>query len=146
MQNQVEIKNREIHIPKMEIKSSALNITASGVHTFNNDINYKFRVFLPELLAKKARKAKRENDEFGVVQDDGMGMTLSLIMTGTVDEPIIKYDRKGAIEKFREDLKTEKQTLKAILNEEFGWFKKDTTINKKKEKFDDDYFIIEWDE
>jgi len=67
-------------------------------------------------------------------------------MTGTVDDPKIKYDRKGAIKKFREDLKSEKQTLKAILNEEFGWFKKDTTLNNKKEEFDDDYFIIEWDE
>ncbi|PCH84987.1 MAG: hypothetical protein COB88_10855, partial [Flavobacteriales bacterium] len=66
----------------------------------------------------------------------------------------IKYDKKSYVQKIGEDLKAEKQTLKAILNEEFGWFKKDTTIkkNKKKnkknskEKFSDDYFIIEWDE
>lgn len=146
LQNQIEIRNKEVYIPKMEIKSSVLSITASGVHTFNNEVNYKFKVFLPELLAKKAKKAKKENNEFGIIQDDGLGITLHLSMTGTVDDLKIKYDRKEAIKTFREDLKSEKQTLKAILNEEFGWFKKDTTLNNKKEEFDDDYFIIEWDE
>ncbi|MFH1320955.1 MAG: AsmA-like C-terminal region-containing protein [Bacteroidota bacterium] len=148
MQNQIEIKNQEIHIPKMEINSSALNVTLSGTHTFNNDINYKIRVLLPELLAKKTRKAKKENNEFGIIEDDGTGMLLFLTMTGTVDDPVFKYDRKGLVQKIKEDLKEEKQTLKTILNEEFGWFKKDTTLikKKKKEKFDDDYFIIDWDE
>jgi hypothetical protein len=155
LHNQIEIKNRNIHIPKMEIASSALDITISGDHTFDHDIDYKFKIYLPELLSKKSKKAKKENEEFGVVEDDGLGLWLFLSMTGTVQDPIIKYDKKSYVQKIGEDLKKEKQTLKAILNEEFGWFKKDTATttqnkkqvkNKKKEKFDDDYFIIEWDE
>ena len=106
------------------------------------------------MLGKKSRKAKIENTEFGVIEDDGLGMWLFLTMTGTVDSPIIKYDKKGYLQKIGADFREEKQTLKQILNEEFGWFKKDTTITekkkdknkKKKEKFGDDYFIIEWDE
>ncbi|MBL4736364.1 MAG: hypothetical protein JKY18_13705, partial [Flavobacteriales bacterium] len=154
LRNQIEIKNRNIHIPKMEIASSALNITLSGDHTFDHEINYKFKIYLPELLSKKSKKAKKKNEDFGIIDDDGLGMWLFLSMTGTVRDPIIKYDKKSYVQKIGEDLKAEKQTLKAILNEEFGWFKKDTTIkkNKKKnkknskEKFSDDYFIIEWDE
>jgi hypothetical protein len=151
LQNEIEIKNRNIYIPRMEIKSTALNITASGIHGFDNHIGYKIRVYLPELLAKKSKKKKR-NNEFGVIEDDGLGLWLFLSMTGTADDPIVKYDRKEAIKKIGEDLKEEKKTLKKILNEEFGWFKKDTTLSKskteveKKEKFNDDYFIIEWDE
>jgi hypothetical protein len=147
LSNTIEIKDEEIHIPKMEIKSSALDIILSGIHGFDNKVNYNFRVYLPELLANKTRKRKKENSEFGHIEDDGLGMWLFLTMKGTIDELIVRYDKKEAIKKIGEDIKEEKQTLKQILNEEFGWFKKDTTLKKKKkEKFDDEYFIIEWEE
>lgn len=150
LQNQVEIKNQTIYIPKMEVNSSALNVIASGTHTFDNKINYKVKVLLSDLLSKKAQRAKKENDEFGVVEDDGLGKTaLYISMTGTVDDPIVKYDGKSAVEKLRADLKTEKQTLKSILKEEFGWFKKDTTGTKDKKPGkteDNTKFIIKWDE
>lgn len=150
LQNQVEIKNQTIYIPKMEVNSSALNVIASGTHTFDNKINYKVKVLLSDLLSKKAKRAKKENDEFGVVEDDGLGKTaLYISMTGTVDDPIVKYDGKSAVEKLRADLKTEKQTLKSILKEEFGWFKKDTTGTKDKKPGkteDNTKFIIKWDE
>lgn len=147
LSNTIEIKDEEIHIPKMEIKSSALDIILSGIHGFDNKVNYNFRVYLPELLANKTRKRKKENNEFGHVEDDGLGMWLFLTMKGTLEDLIVRYDKKEAIKKIGEDIKEEKQTLKQILNEEFGWFKKDTTLKKKKkEKFDDEYFIIEWEE
>ena len=37
LKNKLEIKNKKISMPKMEILSSALNLTAYGTHTFNND-------------------------------------------------------------------------------------------------------------
>ena len=99
------------------------------------------------MLAKKAKQAKKENNEFGEVADDGLGRTnIFLSMTGTVDNPIIKYDTKGAIQNVKQDLKVEKQTLKSILHEEFGLFKKDSTLCNKKPKTDDTKFIIKWDE
>jgi hypothetical protein len=147
LKNQIEIKNQVITIPKMEIKSNAINVTASGTHTFDNEINYKIKLSLNELLAKKAIRAKKENDEFGEIADDGLGRRdLFLSMTGTVDKPIIKYDSKGAVEKVRQDLKVEKQTLKTILKDEFGLFKKDSTLTKNKAPKDDTKFIIKWDE
>ncbi|MES2395151.1 MAG: AsmA-like C-terminal region-containing protein, partial [Bacteroidota bacterium] len=72
LKNQFEIKNKLLTIPKMEIKSNALNFTTSGTHTFNNEIDYKIKLSLNELLAKKAKKAKKENDEFGEIADDGL--------------------------------------------------------------------------
>ncbi len=146
LKNQIEIKNQVITIPKMEVKSNAINITASGTHTFKNEINYRVKLSLNELLSKKAKKAKKENDEFGEIADDGLGRTnIFLLMTGTVENPTIKYDSKSAIKNVQQDLKVEKQTLKTILKEEFGLFKKDTTLNNKTPK-DDTKFIIKWDE
>ena len=133
----------------MEIKSSALNLSISGVHTFNNEIDYKIKMLLSDLLANKMKRNKKENEEFGKVEDDGTGKTnLFLSMTGTVDNPVIKYDRKSAVEKIKQDFKKERQNLKTILREEFGWLKKDTTSTNKKQKpkEKDDKFIIKWDE
>ena len=70
----------------MEIKSSALNITASGWHTFNNEINYKIKLSMDELLSKKARKKKKENDEFGEVADDKLKNTNIFLVTLVLDQ------------------------------------------------------------
>ncbi len=142
----IEIKNQTVFIPKTDIKSSALDLTLAGTHQFNNKIDYHFQLLMNNLLWKKAKKAKKENNEFGYVQDDGLGKTtLFLHMKGTVDDYKISYDTKGLKESWKKDLKKEKHTLKQILNKEFGWFKKDSTLNKN-DKPKDDGFIIEWEE
>ena len=51
--------------------------------------------------------------------------------SGNVD---VAYDRSKAKEHISEKYKEEKQNIKQILHEEFGLFKKDTTIIKKKKK------------
>lgn len=141
----ITINQQTIHIPKTAIKSTALDLTISGTHTFKNVIDYRFKLLLNDVLWGKAKKSKKENTEFGYVEDDGLGKTtLFLHMTGTVDDYDISYDTKGLKESWAEDLKKEKQTLKTILKDEFGWFKKDTTLQKEEKK--DDGFIMEWEE
>ncbi len=131
LENQIEIRNRMIYLPKMELKNNVLNLNCSGKHTFDNDIDYQISLKMRELLAKKAEKAKKENDEFAETEDDGLSRTLFIAMTGTVDHPVFKYSRKGLLAKIKEDIKNEKHSLKGILRDEFGWFKKDSTLNKK---------------
>jgi hypothetical protein len=129
LKNQIEIQNRNVIIPRMDIVSNALNIGVSGTHTFDNEVDYHFELYLSDLLAKKARKSKKENEEFGVIEEDGLGKTrLFISMKGPVNKPSISYDSKGMQQKFREDLKTEKKLMKQIFKEEFGLFKKDTSL------------------
>jgi hypothetical protein len=149
LENQIEIKDQTIFIPKMDLKNNALNLTCSGKHKFNNEIDYHIQLLMRELLAKKAANAKKENEEFGETESDGSSRSLFISMTGTVDKPIIKYDKRGMFQKIKEDIKKEKENLKSILREEFGWFKKDSTqtkMPKKEEKKKDDKFIIKWNE
>lgn len=148
LKNQLEIKDRLITIPKMEIKSNAMNFFASGTHNFENEINYKIKLSLNELLAKKIRKPKEKDTEFGEIEDDGLGRTnIFLSMTGTASNPIIKYDAKSAVENVKQDIKVEKQNLKKILKEEFGLFKKDTTLkNGEVKKEDQSKVKIKWEE
>jgi hypothetical protein len=146
LRNTIEIKSKQVIIPKMEIKSNALNITLSGKHSFKNEIDYHIKLSLSQLLAAKAKKAKKENEEFGQIADDGLGRTnIFISMTGTTDKPIIKYDSKSAMDNVKQDIKVEKQVLKGILKEEFGWFKKDSSIQKKN-KAEETKFKIEWDD
>jgi hypothetical protein len=146
LNTQIEIKNQVVNFPKTEIKSTALDLTFYGTHTFNNEIDYHFELLMGDVLWNKTKKKKKENSEFGYIADDGLGKTsLFLHLTGTIDDYKVSYDTKGLKESFKEDLKKEKTTLKTILNKEFGWFKKDTTLQKEEEKKDDG-FTIEWEE
>lgn len=131
LQSAFDIKNQVITIPKTNIKNSALNMELWGKHTFKNEIDYHIKLLLSELLASKKRANKQLDEELEFVENDPENRrSVYILMTGTVDNPIIKYDRKGLKQKIGEDLKAEKQTLKQILKEEFGLFKKDSTINQ----------------
>jgi hypothetical protein len=135
LQTQIIIKDRVIDISKTSIASSALNLEMSGKHTFDNAIDYRFKVMLNELLSQKAKKAKKENEEF--LEDDDEGgkrrMALFISMKGTVDNPKFSYDKVGLSNKIKQDVKQEKQTVKSLLKEEFGMYKSDTTLSTSKE-------------
>ncbi len=146
LQNHIVIHNRQVVIPQMDIQSSAFNMTISGVHRFDNHFDYKLQVNLSEFLAGKARKAKKENEDFGVIEPDSRRTNLYLTISGTPDDFKVRYDKKEAIVNIREDIHEEKSRLKNILNEEFGWFRKDTLKNKGTRTTDDPKFILDWGE
>ena len=147
LSTQIEVKNETVYLPKTAIKSNALDLSFSGTHTFNNEIDYRFKVLMSDVLWGKAKKNKQENTDFGHIEDDGLGRTsLFLRLTGTMDNYSVKYDTKGLKESFVEDLKKEKTNLKKILNKEFGWFKKDAATAKAKQQAKDDGLSIEWEE
>jgi hypothetical protein len=144
LQNQILIKDETVYIPRFHIESSAMNLTLEGKHDFNNNIEYRFELLLNELLGKKVKKP--EHNEFGYVEDDGLGRTkVFMKMIGHVDNPKIAYDGDQLKVHLNKKLKEEKQTVKRLLNEEFGLFKKDSfdlpTSTPRKSPFQ-----IEWDE
>ncbi len=121
LSNQIVIKNERIFIPAFDINSSALNLRLEGSHTFNNEINYHIRLMLDDILGNKVKKARRQQSEFGRIEDDGLGKTqLFIKMTGTVDNPIISYDLDALKTYWKEEFKEEKKVLKSLLKEEFG--------------------------
>lgn len=144
LHNIITISDRTIHVPEMVINSSALDLIASGTHDFDNNIDYHIQLLLADVLGKKY---KNQQTEFGQIEDDGLGHTkLFLAMKGTVDNPKISYDRKAVSEKLKDDISREKATVKEILHQEFGIFRKtDSTLKKtvapakKKEELEIEY-------
>jgi hypothetical protein len=128
LQNEIFIINQKIVIPSMEIKSNALNLNIAGVHTFENKVDYKLTLLLSDLLGKKL---KERHVEFGEEEDDGLGKTkLFVTMKGDISDPVFAYDKAAVKQKIKADLKSEKETLKKMFREEFGWFKKDSLAKK----------------
>lgn len=147
LQSHFDIANQVISIPKTTIKNSAMNIDLWGKHTFRNEIDYHIQLLLSELLANKKRANKQLDEEMEVMENDPENRrSVFIVMTGTVDNPIIKYDRKGLKQKIGEDIKAEKQSLKQILKEEFGLFKKDSTLLKSDKPKAENKFKIEYGE
>lgn len=146
LQNDLLISNGKINIPSMDISNNAMNLNIFGEQEFNGDFEYHIKILLSELLGNKNKKIRQQQSEFGTIQDDGLGKTtLYLVATGKQGETKVKFDKKELGKHLKSEMKEEKKELKKILNKEFGWFKKDSTLNQN-EKPKQKHFEIEWDE
>lgn len=128
LQSDIHIANKTISLPKTSIKNSALNLDFWGSHRFDNSIDYHIQLVISEL---QARRRKKQDDGFGPLENDPDKKRCAyILMKGTVDDPDMSYDMKGMKQKIREDIKQEGKTVKSILKEEFGLFKKDSAVKK----------------
>lgn len=120
LENQIAIADECIRIPSMDIQSSAMDITAAGAHWFDQRIDYTVTLYLRDLLIQK------DQSEFGVMEDDGLGNRFYLSMKGTIDNPEFGYDRLARKEQRKKDRQESKEAFKEALKEELGGiFKKD---------------------
>jgi len=146
LENDFFIRNNYLYIPQMDIRSSAVDLDVNGKHSFDNNYEYHVKVLLSEILSKKRKKNKTSNNEFGVVEDDGLGRTkLLLKIENKGNEVKVGYDLKAAENGVKNNIKSEKQKLKSILNQEYGWYKNDSIPEQKPEE-KKPRFRISWDE
>jgi len=128
LRTHISVKDRKLIFPQTDVQTSAFDIMLSGEHLFDNSYTYRVKILLSELLAAKARRAKRENRENEYAEDGGKRTALYLKIEGQGSNFNIGYDKQSAKASVAADIRNEKQTLKNILKEEFGWFKKDTLL------------------
>jgi hypothetical protein len=132
LSNEIEIINQTIYIPEMDIVSSGINLSMSGTHTFNHDINYLFKIRSSEIA--KARNKNEIDKKFGVIYDDGKSLILPLKMYGNIDDPKFSYDMKTTQKNIKENIKTEKEDLKKTLEQERKTWNKAYQDSVKKEE------------
>ena len=119
LENQIEIRNGAVHVPAMEIRSTAMDVELSGTHWFDDRIDHHLNFRLSDLF----RMGKPTDDEFGPIADDGTGMRIFLHMYGTASDPQFANDGAMAAERRKKQLKQEKEELRSILREELGLFR-----------------------
>ncbi|MCB9282854.1 MAG: hypothetical protein H6563_02175 [Lewinellaceae bacterium] len=116
MQNWMEIKNGRLYIPTMFIQSNALNLTISGEHSFNNEIDYNIKVNAGQVVANKFKKY---NPEMEPIKAKGGLVNLYFKIFGTVD----KFDYKMARKQVKQDFdrsEARKSEIKKALLQAFG--------------------------
>ena len=121
-ENEITIANGVLTIPKMEIKSNALDLRLSGTHSFTNQVDYSFDFRFREL------KNSGNSSEFGDIIDDGSGFRVYLRMYGDLFNPNFAWDKDAKKADKEKELQEAKDDFKSVLKEGFGINKKDTTI------------------
>jgi hypothetical protein len=123
LDNDFFIRNNYFYMPMMQIRSSAVDLSVNGKHSFDNEYEYHVEMLLSEILSRKARKTRKTSSEFGEVEDDELGRTLIFLkLIGKGENVDVSYDMKAAGSKVRNDIRNERQMLKNILNEEYGLY------------------------
>jgi hypothetical protein len=131
LKNNIYIENQKISIPEMLIKSNISNISISGTHTFDQQMDYKIALPL-----KNLNKAHRDKDDaFGAIEEDEKGNTiLHLTIKGNADNYKVAYDAKRTSVKIKEDLKKEKVELQNLFKQ------KEEAHQKTRELNENEYF------
>lgn len=146
LNNDFFIRNNFLYIPQMEVKSSAADLSVNGKHSFDNDYEYHVKILLSQILSRKRARNRSNITEFGVVEDDGLGRTsLLLKIIGKGEVAKVGYDMKAAGAQVKTNFSKEKQSLKTILNQEYGWYKNDSAANQKPAE-KKSRFKITWDD
>ena len=121
LENDFFIRNNVFNLPQMDVRSSAVDLAVSGRHGFDNNYEYHVKMLLSELLSSKARRNKKLSEEFGEIQDDGLGRTsVFLKINGSGDDIKVTYDMKAAGNQIKNDIRKERENLRKIFNEEYG--------------------------
>ncbi|MDZ7738188.1 MAG: AsmA-like C-terminal region-containing protein [Bacteroidales bacterium] len=142
LENDLIISEGSVKIPMMDISSSAFNISLEGSHSFDGNYQYRLKVLLSELLSKKKNN---KVSEFGVIEEDGLGRTsLYLKIDGDAGGSKVSHDSEALRTGIKKSLVKEKQEIKSILNEEFGWYENDSIHEVSSDK--SRRFRIIWEE
>jgi len=132
--NRLYIRNSRVEIPKMDIKSSAMNMSLAGTHTFDNVMDYKLKINMSQLLFGNR---KNYEDEFGEIEvDQNGGMNIFLTMTGPVSNYKIKYDTKSSIKNVGKGLEQEKAEIDKIFKSNSPNKKEGENLNKASNEYE----------
>lgn len=113
LENTIMISNKVITIPRMLAVNTAFNIELSGTHTFDNHIDYFFKINLTDLFFKQYKQnisdfIQKEANNIG-------GINIYVSMTGTVDDYHLKYEPGKVKEVFKRNEEIQKTQMKEKL-------------------------------
>ena len=142
LENTINVENQTITVPAMEIKSSALSLFISGKHSFNQNIDYKIKLLLSELLFNSFRKKNTSVvSEFGEFKAEIENLsTIYLTMKGNTENPKIAFDGLRFKEELQNTISTEIKTISDIIKEDV------LKSKDSKKEINNDEIIIEWEE
>jgi hypothetical protein len=116
LQNYLEISKGQLYLPVMFIQNNALNLTLSGTHTFDNDIDYKIKVNVGQTLWNRI---KSKDDNFDPLPQKKGWFNAYYSIVGNLDKYEMKKGRKEVQSAF-ERSEARKQLIAAAIDQEFS--------------------------
>ncbi len=116
LHNYLEIRDRKMYLPAMLIQSNALNMTLSGTHSFDNDIDYKLKVNAGQTLLNRI---KRHDPDLDPLPAEKGLFNVFYTIVGTVDQYDMKRGKKAVKAEF-ERSEARKKIIAATLDSEFN--------------------------
>lgn len=107
LESPIYVSKSQVQLPHINIESSAMNITLQGRYGFDSSIDYSMGFAMRDLRNTRS-------DEFGPIEDDGLGQQFFIAMEGTVDEPTYRWDREAQKDHRKENFQREKDLLKDL--------------------------------
>ena len=132
LKNNIQIKNKVIYIPPMEIYSTITRIQLSGTHSFDGQIAYK--LVIP--FANFKQKATLQGLE-AIGEETLAGLNLHLKLQGDIQNYTITYDTEALKASLKSNVKKQGAVLKEILQGQY------VGKQQTKELMAEDYFDFE---
>lgn len=114
LQNYLEIKNRTLYLPVMFIQSNALNLTLSGTHTFDNNIDYRLKVNVGQLLVNRI---KRHDPDLEPLPAREGWFNVFYTIRGNIDKYDMKRGKKEVVREFERSEAFKKHLAQRIEDE-----------------------------
>ncbi len=118
LRNYIRIANGEILLPVMFIQSSAINMSISGRHTFDQRIDYDIKLNAGQTLGNRIKK--REGGQPLVPSRKSGWINLYYNLSGSVSDVRYAQDRKGVLAGFESSVAL-KESLRTELVDLFGY-------------------------
>ena len=111
LQNYIEVRNGSVYLPAMFIRNNACNLTISGVHQFDQKINYFMKINAGQALFNRIRKPAADGEVLS--SSDGL-VNLYYTMTGDMDNYQINRSKQSVRRAFDESTSRKKRISDAI--------------------------------
>ncbi|TNE57603.1 MAG: hypothetical protein EP344_11015 [Bacteroidetes bacterium] len=115
LQNYLEISNRSLYLPVMFIQNNALNLTLSGTHSFDNDIDYKIKVNVGQTIWNKMKGHGKEYEP--LPQKEGW-FNAYYSITGNLDKYEMVKGKEDVQAAFARS-ETRKQQIATVIDNEY---------------------------
>jgi len=92
LENTIEIKNQQIIFPPMNIRNDLVNLTVSGIHYFDNTVNYQVEMDVGSYWVNKSIFFKKRRERG--VESTANSSKVTMKVVGTAIDPQIRVVKK----------------------------------------------------
>jgi len=118
LRNYLKIEGGQVYLPVMFIQSSAMNLSISGVHSFDEKIQYYLKLNAGQTIANKLRKTDFKKDLKATRKSGWINMYF--VLEGTTSNVHYQQYRTAVISGFEQSSQL-KESLRKELVDLFGY-------------------------